>query len=59
LEEVLGLYDDLPCKKMSAFVRLLLLLWNLFSRREKAVIIIERYKIDIRGADSRGEKSME
>jgi hypothetical protein len=42
--EILGLSDDLPCKKMSAFVRLLLLLWKLFSRLEKAVIISERYQ---------------
>jgi hypothetical protein len=28
---ILGIYDDTPCKKMSSFVTLLLLLVNLFS----------------------------
>jgi hypothetical protein len=57
--EILGLYDDKLCKKLSSFVTLLLLLWKLFSSWQKDVIIIEKYKIDIRGADFRGEKGME
>lgn len=57
--DMMGLYDDFPCKNMSSFVTLLLLLWKLFSTIKKAGIITENTKINIRGADFRGEKRME